>query len=60
VHNDEIEKMKDKKYFADKVEYTFFVNEYSWIIMERNPGKYWKRRLMIDNTGQVFEIRNVK
>jgi len=47
----------DPNVFSSQCEYTLLIGSDSWFVIERNPGKYYKRFLLINDEGSVFELR---
>jgi hypothetical protein len=50
----------DSNRFFEEVEYALIAYRQGWFIMELKPGKYYQHRLMIDQAGKFWELREHK
>lgn len=57
---DEKEVLIDPNTFFREVEYSFAAHHNGWFIIELEPGEYWKHRLMIDQDGIIYEVREAE
>jgi hypothetical protein len=56
----EIDELIDPNTFSREVEYFFAAHHNGWFIIELEPGEYWKHRLMIDQDGKIYELKEIK
>lgn len=50
----------DPNRFTEIVEYDLFSGRHGWLIKELKPGKIYKKMLMIDQNGKIYEIRAIE
>ena len=61
IFNEPIEKyLSDPDYFFEHVEYRFYSNKNDWVIVESSPGKYKTNYFMINNKGNMYEVKEYK
>jgi len=51
--------MKDPNLFFQEVEYTLAIYHNGWFVVETKPGAKYKHRLMIDQNGKIYQVREV-
>ena len=60
LNESEREKLRDPNIFQEETEYALLAYLKGWYVIELKPGKYWKKRLMIDQDGKIYELREIK
>jgi len=53
------EKVRNPQIFFEEVEYALFINQQKWFVLELKSGMFDNYRLMVDQDGKVFEIREI-
>lgn len=54
-----VDLLKDPNRFEKEVPYGLFVRNKGWFIRELRPGKIYKKMLMIDQGGRIYEIQEL-
>ena len=57
-HYSEVKNDRDK--FLNYVQYDLSVSHDGWYVIEKQPGKLYKKRLMIDHEGNIYVIKAKK
>ena len=59
IQPDDFKDLHDPNIFSEEIEYVFIPHRYGWYVLELKGGVLFRDRLMVDQDGRIYEIREL-